>query len=236
MNAVVIESLRKQFGAQLVLPSFDLQIAEGEFVVLLGPSGCGKTTVLRCLAGLERPDGGRISIGGDVVEDAGRRLSMPIQKRDLGFVFQHYALWPHMTVHENIAYPLKMKGVGRSERSRKIDGMFNLQEGTALQAIRENSRGIVVRGARVLATLGPISDEIAVYSPRLGQYSEGHSPFALAFSISGGASSAAPVGRWRSRAYRMSPRTRFRGRSSCRRSPCTSRARVASTASSVSAR
>ncbi len=69
------------------------------------------------------------------------------------------------------------------QRSRNVSAHYNLQEGTALQAIRENSRGIVVRGARVLATLGPISDEIAVYSPRLGQYSEGHSPFALAFSI-----------------------------------------------------
>ena len=75
MSAVTIEGLRKSFGETLVLPSFDLAMEDGEFVVLLGPSGCGKTTVLRCLAGLDRPDAGHIRIGNHVIEDTGRRIS-----------------------------------------------------------------------------------------------------------------------------------------------------------------
>jgi iron(III) transport system ATP-binding protein len=87
--------------------SFD--VPAGEIVVLLGPSGCGKTTTLRCVAGLEHPTGGRISIGERVVSEPARGLLVSPRERDIGMVFQSYAVWPHMTVRQNVAYPLKYR-------------------------------------------------------------------------------------------------------------------------------
>ncbi|GGL80949.1 ABC transporter ATP-binding protein [Wenxinia marina] len=86
-----------------------IDVAAGEFYTLLGPSGCGKTTTLRCLAGLERPTGGRITVGNAVVHDSGLGVSVPTHKRDIGMVFQSYAIWPHLTVFENVAFPLREK-------------------------------------------------------------------------------------------------------------------------------
>jgi iron(III) transport system ATP-binding protein len=84
--------------------SFD--VAEGQFYTLLGPSGCGKTTTLQCIAGLETPDEGQIELGGRLVFSADQKVDLPAHKRDTGMVFQSYAIWPHMTVYENVAYPL----------------------------------------------------------------------------------------------------------------------------------
>ena len=84
-----------------------IDVATGEFYTLLGPSGCGKTTTLRCLAGLERPTGGRITIGNTVVHDTAKGLTVPTHRRDIGMVFQSYAIWPHLTVFENVAFPLR---------------------------------------------------------------------------------------------------------------------------------
>lgn len=136
MSRVLIEGLQKRFGDRAVLPYFNLDITDGEFVVLLGPSGCGKTTALRCLAGLEHPDGGRITISDQVVEDRARRLSVPTQNRDLGFVFQNYALWPHMTVHDNIAYPLRMRRHARHDIYRRVAEMLDL---VALDGLAERT-------------------------------------------------------------------------------------------------
>ncbi|MFC4946715.1 ABC transporter ATP-binding protein [Pseudonocardia sp. GCM10023141] len=116
MSEVKIEGLTKTFGADVhAVDDLSLVISEGELVVLLGPSGCGKTTLLRCLTGLERPDGGRIDIGGEQV--SGGRREVPTHRRDIGMVFQNYALWPHLTVLQNVAYPLRARGVGKTERS-----------------------------------------------------------------------------------------------------------------------
>jgi iron(III) transport system ATP-binding protein len=96
-----------------------LTIKEGQFVTLLGPSGCGKTTTLNCIAGLEQPDGGRITVGNAVLTDMGRGFTLPPERRNLGMVFQSYALWPHMNVHDNLAFGLKLKKLPGSEiRSR----------------------------------------------------------------------------------------------------------------------
>ena len=84
----------------------DLEVAEGDFCVLLRPSGCGKTTTLRCVAGLERPDRGEIEIGGRLVNLPLLGFSFPTEKRDIGMVFQSYAIWPHMNVFHNVAFPL----------------------------------------------------------------------------------------------------------------------------------
>jgi multiple sugar transport system ATP-binding protein len=120
MAGISIQRLCKAFGSVTAVRDLDLEIAEGEFVSLLGPSGCGKTTTLRMLAGLEFPTSGTISIGGRVVND------LPPGKRDIAMVFQSYALYPHMTVGENIAYPLRKRGVPRREREAKVKDVARL--------------------------------------------------------------------------------------------------------------
>ena len=95
------------------------RVAQGEFFTLLGPSGCGKTTTLRCIAGLETPDGGRIAIGGAPVFGAGR--TVPVNHRDIAMVFQSYAIWPHMSVAQNIAFPLEAQNLSRAERTSRVD-------------------------------------------------------------------------------------------------------------------
>jgi iron(III) transport system ATP-binding protein len=109
---VTIERLVKHFQGNPPTKAVDdltLEIEEGEFLILLGPSGCGKTTVLRCIAGLETPSAGRIAFGDAEVFDASRRVNLSPDKRNVGMVFQSYALWPHMTVRKNIAYPLRAR-------------------------------------------------------------------------------------------------------------------------------
>jgi iron(III) transport system ATP-binding protein len=119
MRNLTISGLTKTFrtrgGQTVAIENLDLEVHDGELLVLLGPSGCGKTTTLRALAGLEIPDAGRISFGDQVVFDAERRIDVKPHKRDIGMVFQSFALWPHMTVRRNIAYPLRAR--------RKRDGL-----------------------------------------------------------------------------------------------------------------
>ncbi|MGR3504083.1 ABC transporter ATP-binding protein [Pseudaestuariivita sp.] len=110
MADVTLTNVRKQFGDFVALENLDIEIRSGEFVALLGPSGCGKSTTLRMLAGLEFPTSGDISIDGRVVNDVAPG------KRDIAMVFQSYALYPHMSVAENIAYPLKKRGVSAADR------------------------------------------------------------------------------------------------------------------------
>src|SRR6266571_6711068 len=106
-----VEGLTKTFTANRELvtavDAIDFEVGAGEMVTLLSPSGCGKTTTLRCVAGLERPDGGRIVIGDRTVVDVADDTFVPPHRRNLGMVFQSYAIWPHMTVLENVAYALE---------------------------------------------------------------------------------------------------------------------------------
>src|SRR5215475_5630698 len=121
-----VRGLRKSFTGRhatvRALQGIDLEVGEGEFCVLLGPSGCGKTTTLRCVAGLERPDGGEIEIAGQMVNSAARRIYVPTERRDLGMVFQSYAIWPHMNVFQNVAFPLTQghKRFPKAEVSKKV--------------------------------------------------------------------------------------------------------------------
>jgi iron(III) transport system ATP-binding protein len=112
VSGIHIEGLRKTFAgkhATAAISELDLTVEDGELLVLLGPSGCGKTTTLRCVAGLETPDGGAIRFDDVAVFDHARRLNVPPEQRNIGMVFQSYALWPHMTVRANIGYPLRAR-------------------------------------------------------------------------------------------------------------------------------
>ncbi|MBI3126981.1 MAG: ABC transporter ATP-binding protein [Candidatus Tectomicrobia bacterium] len=118
---LAIEGLRKRFGeAVLAVDGVSFRVSQGEFLVLLGPSGCGKTTTLRCVAGFEEPDAGRILIGGAPMTDAAQGIMVPPERRNLGMVFQSYAIWPHMTVFENVAYGLVVKRHPREGIRRKV--------------------------------------------------------------------------------------------------------------------
>lgn len=124
MNSITIAGVHKGFGSTPVLKNVDLAVERGEFVALLGPSGCGKTTLLRLIAGLEKPDGGEIMIGEKVV--AGPGVFIEPEDRRLGMVFQSFALWPTMTVAQNVAFGLRLAGMNRSDRDRRVVEMLAL--------------------------------------------------------------------------------------------------------------
>ncbi len=126
MADVVFSNVRKSFGAFTALEGLNLSIEQGEFVSLLGPSGCGKTTTLRMLAGLEFPTSGEIRIGDRVVND------LPPGDRDIAMVFQSYALYPHMTVEKNIAYPLKKRGVAKADQGPMVARVADMLQLTPL--------------------------------------------------------------------------------------------------------
>jgi len=128
MSRVVLEGVTKRFGDEVAVDRLSLEIEDGDFFSLLGPSGCGKTTTMRLIAGLERPDEGRIWIGDQLVCDAADGTFVPAPNRRLGMVFQNYALWPHMTVEDNIRFGLHVRKVPESEqRQRLTDVIKQLQ-------------------------------------------------------------------------------------------------------------
>ena len=119
MSEVSISGVTKAFGDVVVLEDFTETFADREFVTLLGPSGCGKTTMLRIIAGFERPTAGTVSIGGKVVSSGS--VFVPPEKRGIGMVFQSYAVWPHMTVFDNVAYPLKIQKLPKEEIRTRVE-------------------------------------------------------------------------------------------------------------------
>jgi iron(III) transport system ATP-binding protein len=124
---LVIEHLIKSFGGNVrAIDDVSLTIEPGEMVSLLGPSGCGKTTTLNCIAGLEHPDSGVIRAGDFVMTDTARKLNLRPEQRGLGMVFQSYALWPHMTVHDNIAFSLRLRRTPAPEIKRRVADILEL--------------------------------------------------------------------------------------------------------------
>ena len=121
-----LSGVTRVFGREIAVNRIDLEIRRGEVFALLGPSGCGKSTTLRMIAGLEPLDEGSITMDGRLLADARRRWSLPPERRDLGIVFQSYAVWPHMTVAENVAFPLKMRRIPRSQRQERVDKVLQL--------------------------------------------------------------------------------------------------------------
>ena len=119
MSSVTIQNVTKSFGNTVVLEDFDAVFQNGEFVTLLGPSGCGKTTMLRIIAGFEKPTSGCVKFDERVVSSD--KVFIPPEKRDIGMVFQSYAVWPHMTVFDNVAYPLRIKKMDKDAIQKKVD-------------------------------------------------------------------------------------------------------------------
>ncbi|MEH0875295.1 ABC transporter ATP-binding protein [Pectobacterium cacticida] len=141
---VALNGIRKTYGATTALPCIDLQVARGEFCTLLGASGSGKTTLLKVIAGFERPDSGRVQIAGkDVTRE-------PIANRNIGMVFQNYALFPHMSVFENVAFPLRMRRLAKVDIERRVNEALAL---VSLQTLDKRLPGELSGGQQQRAAL-----------------------------------------------------------------------------------
>jgi len=168
MDAIRFEHISKKFGSEKVLTNLKLDIPEGKFFALLGPSGCGKTTILRLIAGFEKPDGGRIYLDGrDVTE-------VPVNERLVNTVFQHYALFPHLNVFDNVAYGLRVKGFHRDIiRKRVIDVLRKMHlEKQAAKSISKLSGGQQQRVALARAIVNEpkvllLDEPLAALDPKL---------------------------------------------------------------------
>jgi ABC-type Fe3+/spermidine/putrescine transport system ATPase subunit len=121
-----VRNLVKIFGKITAVDNVSFKVEQGEVVTLLGPSGCGKTTTLRMVAGFEKPNAGEVEIAGRVVVATNRRINVPPERRDIGMVFQSYAIWPHMTVFENVAFPLNVRRANRQEIKRRVEETLEL--------------------------------------------------------------------------------------------------------------
>jgi ABC-type Fe3+/spermidine/putrescine transport system ATPase subunit len=164
-SILTVRGLGKHFGSFVAVDNLDLDLHPGEIVALLGPSGCGKTTTLRMLAGLEQPTRGRIAFDGTTFASVEEDVFLPPDKRNVGMVFQSYALWPHMTAFGNVSYPLRIRGVAQSEireRVARILGMLGLAS-LADRAVHQLSGGQQQRVALARAL---------VYEPRLMLFDE----------------------------------------------------------------
>jgi iron(III) transport system ATP-binding protein len=128
MPEIQVHSLSKAYSGDKVLDDVTFTVHDGEFVTLLGPSGCGKTTTLMSIAGFTQPDEGRIAVGTTPFFDSGAGVNLPAERRNLGIVFQSYAIWPHMTVAENVAFPMKLRKMAKSEIRRRVTEVLDLVE------------------------------------------------------------------------------------------------------------
>jgi ABC-type Fe3+/spermidine/putrescine transport system ATPase subunit len=133
-GALSLRGLTKRFAAFTAVDAIDLDVRPGELMALLGPSGCGKTTTLRMVAGLEQPTSGEIRFGGNTFISTADDIELAAHRRNIGMVFQSYALWPHMTVHENVAYPLSVRRVPSAEIKHRVAHILELMELGSLAA------------------------------------------------------------------------------------------------------
>ncbi len=161
MAELILSDVAKRFGDATALEAISTTIEDGEFVALLGPSGCGKSTLLRLLAGFEQLTAGQIHIGPREVANARNRLNTPPEERNIGFVFQSYALWPHMSVRRNVGYPLEIRNLPRAQREARIDAAL---EATALLPYGDRMPSDLSGGQRQRVALARclVSDPTAV--------------------------------------------------------------------------
>jgi iron(III) transport system ATP-binding protein len=162
-----VSKLRKVFDGSSVPAVDDVSfgVPRGKILTLLGPSGCGKTTTLRCIAGLETPSAGTILIDGDPVTAVERGILLPPERRNVGMVFQSYAVWPHMTVGENLSLPLEIRGVGRSEIRQRVRGTLEL---VGLSGLEDRYANRLSGGQQQRVALG----RALIYNPRLLLFDE----------------------------------------------------------------
>ncbi|MFY1706271.1 ABC transporter ATP-binding protein [Tritonibacter scottomollicae] len=161
MAELTLTNIGKHFGGAPALQSVTTRVNDREFLALLGPSGCGKSTLLRLLAGFEQPSAGSIRIGNREVANADTRLIVPPEERNIGYVFQSYALWPHMTVRRNVGYPLEIRKLSKSDREARIDAAL---EATALGPYGDRMPSDLSGGQRQRVALARclVSDPTAV--------------------------------------------------------------------------
>ncbi len=162
MPAVIVREVSKEFerGNVRAVDQVGFEVQQGELLVLLGPSGCGKTTTLRMIAGLEEPDEGEIWLGDRQVSSAERNVFVPTEKRNVGMVFQSYAIWPHMTVFDNVAYPLRVRRVPRDVVRQKVSSTLEL---VGLQGLERRSATQLSGGQQQRVALA----RAMVFEPRL---------------------------------------------------------------------
>ena len=165
MSSITFRNVAKWYGDVEALRSLSLHVGEGEFMVLLGPSGCGKTTTLRCLAGLEQPTDGEIFVGERCYYSADRGVDVPPRERNIGFVFQNFALYPHMTVNQNIAFPLKTRHFKAAEIPARIREVLEL---VGLEGLEDRYPGQISGGQQQRVALA----RVLVTKPRLLLFDE----------------------------------------------------------------
>jgi iron(III) transport system ATP-binding protein len=165
MARLKIQGLKKAFGKHLVFENLDLEIFDGECFVLLGPSGCGKTVLVRQIAGFDAPDAGDIRIGDRLVTSVSQNIALPAEDRGFSMVFQDYAVWPHMTVGQNVGYPLKIQGTpipeaaGRVRLAIKQVGLSGLEERLPAQLSGGQQQRIAIARALVSGPKVMLLDE-----------------------------------------------------------------------------
>ena len=162
---VSIRNLSKRFGALVAVDDVSLAVGEGHTLALLGPSGCGKTTILRCIAGLETPDQGHVSIAGRIAFDRTQGIDLKPEQRELGVVFQSYAVWPHMTVAQNVGFPLKVR---KRPVDEQRDRVARILEIVGLTAWRDQPATLLSGGQQQRVALA----RALVYEPRIVLFDE----------------------------------------------------------------
>lgn len=169
MSEVRFENVAKKFSDSFAVTDLNLKISNGEFVSFLGPSGCGKTTTLRMIAGLEENTHGKIYFDTDVVSEPEKKFFLPPEKRNVGMVFQSYAVWPHMNVFDNVAYPLKLKKMPKDQIQENVKKILEVVELNGLEKRKSHelsggqqqrvalARGLVMK-PRILLLDEPLSN------------------------------------------------------------------------------
>tara|TARA_B100000925_G_scaffold285191_1_gene261177 strand:+ start:4503 stop:5228 length:726 start_codon:yes stop_codon:yes gene_type:complete len=169
MSSLELKNIQKYYGENHILKGFDLIVEDGEFISFLGSSGCGKTTCLRIVSGLENQTSGELIMGGEVISNPERSIFVRPEKRQIGMVFQSYAIWPHMNVFDNIAYPLKIQKVSKNEIQTRVMDTLGVVELDGLDQRMPNqlsggqqqrvalARGLVAR-PKVLLLDEPLSN------------------------------------------------------------------------------
>jgi ABC-type Fe3+/spermidine/putrescine transport system ATPase subunit len=152
--------LVKRFGRIAAVNDVSFGVKKGEVLTLLGPSGCGKTTTLRLIAGFERPDRGEVHVEGKCIVSTAKRIFFPPEKRDMGMVFQSYAIWPHMNVFENVAYPLRLRRLGANAVREKVEGVLDI---VGLSGLEGRSAMLLSGGQQQRVAVA----RALVYSPKI---------------------------------------------------------------------